>query len=95
MRKRLFQLIIITIVLTIIMSLSSCGNDDAQRILEEAYFEGQKDAINGDVRIKKNHDGCWKWTKSPWDNGMSPVFNPSVCDGNNEPIIHIKAQMKF
>lgn len=45
---------------------------------EEAYFEGQKDVLSGDVRIKKNNDSCWIWTKSCWDSGKKPKFNPSI-----------------
>lgn len=44
--------------------------------LEQAYFEGQRDAINGDVRIERNQDGNYIWRKSPWDNGRPPTFNP-------------------
>lgn len=56
--------------------------DKVKTAFEEAYFEGQKDALNGDVRIRKNGDSCWIWTKSCWDSGKQPTFNPSiVCDG--------------
>lgn len=49
--------------------------------MEYAYFEGMKDAINGDIRIAKNDSGCWSWTKSCWDDGSEMVFNPnSICD---------------
>lgn len=48
-------------------------NDVQQQILElirttaeEAYFEGQKDYMNGNIRIQKNGD-CYVWIKSPWD----------------------------
>lgn len=48
--------------------------------LEEAYFEGQKDAFNRDIRIKQNQDGCFFWTKSPWNDDSDPIFNPSnIC----------------
>jgi|GEM_PF-3798369 len=62
--------------------LTSCGyskanNDDLYKVIEQAYFEGQKDALNGDVRIKRNQDSCWIWIKSPWDIGREPKFNPS------------------
>ncbi len=39
--------------------------------LESAYFEGQKDAIEGDLRIKKI-DSCYVWTKSVWDDTKKP-----------------------
>ncbi len=62
--------------------LSGCDygigkKSDVQRALEQAYFEGQKDAINCDIKIKKNIDSCWVWTESPWDNGKQPIFDPS------------------
>ena len=44
---------------------------------EKAYFEGQRDALTGDIRVKNTAEG-WIWTKSPWDNGQKPVYNPSV-----------------
>ena len=43
--------------------------------LEQAYFEGQKDALEGDVRIKQTEEG-WEWIKSPWDEGQSPLYDP-------------------
>jgi hypothetical protein len=55
--------------------------NDVQKALEQAYFEGQKDALNGDIRIKRNQDSCYIWTSSPWDNGKEPIYNPSYnCD---------------
>jgi len=49
--------------------------------LERAYYEGQRDAINGDIRIKRNIDSCYIWVKSPWDDGSEPNYNPSYnCD---------------
>lgn len=61
---------------------TSCGysvveNNDVYKLTEQAYFEGQKDALNGDVRIKRNQDSCWIWVKSPWDSNIEPKFNPS------------------
>lgn len=40
------------------------------KIAENAYFEGQKDAIEGDIRIRKT-DAGYEWAKSPWDEEMS------------------------
>jgi hypothetical protein len=43
--------------------------------------EGQKDAIQGDYRIKIVNDSCVIWTKSPWDGVDStskfskPIYN--------------------
>ena len=62
--------------------LTSCNyvivdNDDLYVLMEQGYFHGQKDALNGDVRTKRNQDSCWIWTKSPWSTGREPKFNPS------------------
>lgn len=47
----------------------------AKYALEEAYFEGQKDFLEGTVRIKATPEG-YVWTESPWDNGAEPSFQP-------------------
>jgi hypothetical protein len=45
---------------------------------EWAYFEGQKDAVNGDVRIKYDEQSKkYSWIKSCWDGGLPPTFDPS------------------
>ena len=44
---------------------------------EQNYFEGQKDAINGDIRIKLNSDSIYYWIKSPHNDGHEPIFNPT------------------
>lgn len=38
------------------------------KVQEESYFEGQKDYMNGDIRISKTNN-CYQWIKSPWDTG--------------------------
>lgn len=78
MKKLLIKLII---VLLMTISLTSCYTiveiDKLYEIAEIAYFEGQKGALNNDIRIKLNQDSCWVWTKSPWNNNKPPQFNPS------------------
>lgn len=64
------------------MVFGSCNyavieQDDFLEACERAYFEGQRDALDGDVRIKRNKDSCYVWTSSPWDGGEAPRFNPS------------------
>ncbi len=49
---------------------------ELRSIIEQSYFEGQKDALENDIRIKKE-GGKWIWIKSPWDDGLEPVFDPS------------------
>ncbi len=51
--------------------------------MEYAYFEGQKDALNGDIRIGMNNVKGWVWTKSPWDDTTPVIFNPAEA-GNTE-----------
>lgn len=63
-------------LLLIIPILSSCEND-VRKQMEQAYFEGQRDALTNDIRIKRNQDSCWIWIKSPWNSDRQPVFNPS------------------
>lgn len=46
-------------------------------LLEMAYFEGQKDAIEGDIRIKLMEDSIYVWSKSPWEDGTKPVYIPT------------------
>jgi len=35
-------------------------------LIEDAYFQGHVDAIDGDIRIEKISDSNYVWTKSPW-----------------------------
>lgn len=74
--KHIFYCLLATVLLT------SCDygiakTADVKEALEQAYFEGQRDALENDIRIKRNQDSCWIWTTSPWDNGEAPIFDPS------------------
>lgn len=42
--------------------------------MEYAYFEGQKDALNGRIRVEKISDTSWIWIESPWDSGKPPIL---------------------
>lgn len=45
--------------------------------LEQAYFEGQRDYMNGKVCIEQTIDGNmthYKWVKSPWNNGTKATY---------------------
>lgn len=71
--------------ITLILMLTSCDygivrEKQLQKICEEAYFEGQKDALNGDIRIKLDKDSCYHWVKSPWNNGRIPDYNPTYLE---------------
>lgn len=67
--------------------------------MERAYFEGQKDAIEGVIRIEATSDG-YVWTKSPWDScndcndgqGRKPTFVPPKGKINNMTDTIVKRQ---
>lgn len=70
----------VVICLLFVMLFTSCyvnTKKELYNVCEQAYFEGQRDALEGDVRIKRNENGCWIWTKSPWNTGRQPEFDPS------------------
>lgn len=47
-------------------------------------FEGQKDAINGDIRIEMIKDSTYIWVKSPWDDSKEePMYNPQISINSN------------
>jgi len=80
--KTLFKLLALMLVLT----TTSCNyaivnmdgmSEEITKMAEIAYFEGQKDAINNDIRIRLNSDSIYIWTKSCWDSGRDPIFNPT------------------
>lgn len=48
---------------------------DVTILMEYAYFEGQKDMLNGDIKIS-GYDGKYTWTGSPWDSGKQPIYIP-------------------
>lgn len=77
------MLVLVTVLLFSCSSKQEDKKDNFQNleielrsIIEQAYFEGQRDALNNDIRIKRE-GGKWIWTKSPWDDGLEPVFDPS------------------
>lgn len=48
-------------------------------LAERAYFEGQRDAIENDIRVEKR-DGVWRWRKTCWDDGTATTFDPSLSE---------------
>lgn len=48
-----------------------------QYLREESYFEGQRDALTGDIRIAKNQNK-WFWVKSPWNHSAQYSYNPET-----------------
>ncbi len=50
------------------------------RQMEQSYFEGQRDALNGDWRIKKVDSNCYVWTKTCWDDSNRKLLYVPICD---------------
>ena len=48
--------------------------------LEKAYASGQKDALDGDIRIKSIDFGRYVWIKSPWDSGNKAITDTLKLD---------------
>ena len=74
--QALYTLLSVTIVLWILTASKTIIITTAQRVfnvMEIPYAEGQRDAINGDIRLNVKRD-CW--TISPWDNGAIPAIKP-------------------
>jgi hypothetical protein len=75
-------LLVALIITTIFMSINQKSEKDKLirdtviSTMEYAYFEGQKDCLEGDVRITKTDSG-WIWTVSPWDSGQEPIYKPN------------------
>lgn len=92
MKKINLFIITVAILSAILISMTSCNmaiidvdktNDNIREGAEKAYFEGQKDAITGDVRIQLNCDSVYVWTRSCWNDGSKPIFNPTRLDTKN------------
>jgi len=47
--------------------------------MEYAYYEGHRDAIEGNLRLEKVSEGCYEWTKSPWDDSDREVTYTPDC----------------
>lgn len=81
----------IILLAAIIGVFTSCDNypiiilkNDLIKLAEYGYFEGQKDAINGDIRIEMIKDSTYIWVKSPWDDSKEePLYNPQISINSN------------
>lgn len=76
-----FIVLIIGIMLTtscdFILVKKQTVEDVVQFSREWGYYDGQVDAINGDIRvIRCDGDSTYVWKKSPWNSGKSPIYNP-------------------
>lgn len=74
MKIILILLLCISIYL-LIDTLYDMHIEDVTMYCEYGYFEGQKDALENDIRIKKNGDK-WEWSKSCWNSGKKTLYNP-------------------
>lgn len=77
----LFLIVFVVIPAVFLLCIPTSDNieqikEDLIGELEMAYFERQRDALEGNVRIEKR-DSTWHWVKSPWDSGREPIFDPS------------------
>lgn len=79
--------LIILLAGLILVSCSTQNVDEVKlnlhitKAMEYAYFEGQLDAINGDIRIDSEQVSDtykYKWIKSPWDQGKEPTYIPGA-----------------
>lgn len=65
-------------ILNVNMKAESDAKFEALRLFfkakEHAYMEGQKDALEGDIRIIRTQSGDYEWTRSPWDHTFEPMF---------------------
>ena len=76
----ILSIILVTLSLFTITRISD-NNTKITILLEQAYFDGQLDAINNDIRIKFNPKiNSYQWIKSPWDNNRKPLFIPDSTD---------------
>lgn len=64
----LMVVILLSIIKVCDIAVTEKISEASRALCEEAYFEGQKDYANGDIRIKYiEEDSCYHWTKSPWN----------------------------
>ena len=67
-------------------SKNECSIDDnIHHMMEYAYFQGQKEALQGDIRIRKNTSNeKYHWIKSPWNSDISLHMTDSALIKNLE-----------
>ncbi len=78
---------LIAIVLLVVEPIGSVGSNEYDKnkelmfIMEESYFEGQKDALKGFWKVKFHvdtvtNDTCFYWFQSPWQEGYRVEYDP-------------------
>jgi hypothetical protein len=53
-------------------------NKEKKILYERGYFEGQRDALDSDIRIKKLDNRHYVWLKTPYDDTTKPVKDTIV-----------------
>lgn len=69
-------IIVVLSVWLIVLSYNPITRSDLQELAEAAYFEGQRDALNSDIRITVDSMGNWKWISSPWEDKRPVIYDP-------------------
>ena len=97
-KNRTFLIVLITNLITIVtvISLTIVKNeffssnkpeikDSFYMLVEYGYFIGQKAVlVNKEYSIAySGEDSSWIWLKSPWKDGIKPVYNPKYELKNN------------
>lgn len=54
--------------------------------MEYAYFEGQKDVLEGNLKIEQQNEN-YVWVGSPWDDNKPAIYNPSLNFLQNQKLI--------
>lgn len=86
MKRILGVLAILAILITIVMNNYTSTESTVIKMAERCYFEGQRDVLKGDTRIKMNSDSTYVWVKSPWYGTdwehRQPLYVPDYIDSN-------------
>ena len=64
----------------LVAAVATGCSSDIREAAERCYYEGQRDALQGNVRIKLNSDSVHVWTSTPWSDGVNPIYQPSYLD---------------
>lgn len=75
----------------VIISYFTCLDDYRSKMecySEYCYFEGQKDCLEGDIRVEHVSDSTYIWIKSPYDNDKIQLYNPRLSMSDNFKLIN-------
>lgn len=67
----LVSILLTTLIILLFYFLCKSYRDHIIESLEYAYFSGQVDALQGDVRVDTT---TFMWSKSPWNDNKLPIF---------------------